>query len=84
MVPFSNACRYSCDLIKDYIVKARFGPDTYLASLKVLRKLKFGGNLCAWKMIAAAIVSITAKVHEFRVPNYDQLIKWGKKSFGKE
>ena len=71
-------------MIKDYIVKGRFGPDTYLASLKILRKIKFGGNLYAWKMIAAAIVSISAKVHEFRVPNYEQLIKWGKKCFGKD
>ena len=67
--------------IRDLIRKANFGLDTYLASLKILQKMSFSGCHALCRVVAAAIVSIVGKVHEYRVPKYRELIIWGMQTF---
>jgi len=58
-----------------------FGSDTYLASLKILKKLSLEGTTTQCRMLGATIVSMVTKVHEYMPPSYSELIKWGLNSF---
>lgn len=70
-------------LLKQVHSRFKYGLDTLLAALMLLKRINFEVEESRGKLLAAALLMIAGKVHEFRTPQYLDLAIWGSYAFGK-
>lgn len=71
-------------LLKQAHSRFRYGLDTLLACLMLLKQINFEVEESKGRLLVAALIMIAAKVHEFRTPQFSALNIWGEFSFGKD
>ena len=76
-VPGTHSLRGIVPLVRGLNRWLGYGQDTYLACLRLLDKLKFQIPTPKVKLVAAAAIGLSAKVHEYRTPKFSDLMHWG-------
>jgi hypothetical protein len=68
-------------LLRSVIARFRYSLDTYFVCLSLLHKIKFQIPHSRARLLAAALLLLAAKVHEFRTPRFSDLLLWGEHLF---
>ena len=84
--PLRHQAHSMVSLVRNLNEHMGYAQDTYLACLRLLQQLKFQTASMANptpspKLVAAATVALTAKVHEYRTPKFTDLMVWGSQEF---
>ena len=84
--PLRHQAHSMVSLVRNLNEHMGYAQDTYLACLRLLQQLKFqtASSACLTaspRLVVAAAVALTAKVHEFKTPRFDRLVKWGRSEF---
>lgn len=72
------------ELVKQVHRRLRYGSDTLLVALLLLRQVRFEVEEGRERLMAAVLVAMAGKVHEYRAPEFQSLSAWSAFSFRRE